>query len=46
MLFLMYYVGHIEDLGDMLRENKWLFLVPNILEVNRSEPILVFLNAL
>jgi hypothetical protein len=40
--FLVSSVAHIEDLGNLTCDYKWLIPVPNLLEVNGSEAITVF----
>jgi len=44
--FLISSVTHIEDLGNLTCEYKWLVPIPNLVEVNRSEVIPVFLDTL
>jgi len=46
MSFLVSRVGHIKDLGNLIRKNKWFFLVPNIPQVDSCETIRVFHDTL
>ena len=46
MSFLVSSVAHIEDLGNLTCDYKWLVHVTNLVEVNRSEAIPIFHDTL